>query len=373
MKIGMVCYPTYGGSGIVATKLGHELAKSGHEVHFISYATPTHLDRFQEGIYYHAVEFPHYPLFEFNLYSLALTGKIIDVAKYEKIDILHVHYAIPHAISGFLAKEIVRGFSDLNVVTTLHGTDITLVGLEPTFLPIVKYSLEQSDAVTAVSSYLAEKTNQNFNPGKTIHVIPNFLDTNYYKPGIHYSFKKQLAPNGEKLLIHISNFRPVKRVSDTIKILCEVLKKVPAKLLLIGDGPDRNECEKLARELGIADKVKFLGMQTSFNELLSISDVFLLPSQSESFGLSALEAMSCGIPVVASNIGGIPEVISHGDCGFVAELGDTKRMAKYVVELLENQKKWKVFSDNARKRSVEFFDSSVIVPKYMEIYENLIS
>ena len=372
MKIGMVCYPTYGGSGIVATELGHELAKSGNEVHFISYASPTRLDRFQEGIYYHAVEFPHYPLFEFNLYSLALSGKIIDVVKYEKIEILHVHYAIPHAISGFLAKEIVKSYSDLKVVTTLHGTDITLVGLEPTFQPIVKYSLEQSDAITAVSSYLAEKTIQNFNPGKKIEVIPNFIDTNFYKPDIQCNLRKQLTHNGEKLLIHISNFRPVKRVPDTIKILCDVLKKVPVKLLLIGDGPDRNECEKLAREFGITDKVKFLGMQTSFNELLSISDVFLLPSQSESFGLSALEAMSCGVPVVASNIGGIPEVVSHDESGFVAELGDTKRMAKYVVELLENPKKWKVFSENARKRALDLFDSSMIVPKYMELYEKIL-
>ncbi len=372
MKIGMVCYPTYGGSGIVATELGHELAKSGNEVHFISYASPTRLDRFQEGIYYHAVEFPHYPIFEFHLYSLALTGKIIDVVKYEKIDILHVHYAIPHAVSGFLAKDIVKGFADLKVVTTLHGTDITLVGLEPTFLPIVKYSLEKSDAVTAVSSYLAEKTNQNFNPGKKIEVIPNFIDTNHYIRTDTCGLRKQMAPNGERLLIHISNFRQVKRVPDTIKILAEVLKKVPAKLLLVGDGPDRNECEKLARELGISDKVKFLGMQTSFIELLSISDIFLLPSQSESFGLSALEAMSCGVPVVASNIGGIPEVIEHGECGYVAELGDTERMSKYVVDLLENPKKWQMFSDSARKRAIEKFESSIIVPKYMSLYEELL-
>lgn len=368
MKIGMICYPTYGGSGIVATELGHEIAKRGHEVHFISYATPTRLDRFQEGIYYHAVEFPHYPLFEFHLYSLALTGKIIDVIKYEKIDVLHVHYAIPHAVSGFLAKNIIREQRDIKLVTTLHGTDITLVGLEPNFLPIVKYSLEQSDVVTAVSSYLAEKTYQNFSPGKEIEIIPNFIDTDYYKRTKNEHLKNQLAPNGEKLLVHISNFRPVKRVPDTIRILADVIKKVPAKLLLIGDGPERSEAEKLARELGVDDKVKFLGMQTSFIELLSVSDIFLLPSQSESFGLSALEAMSCGVPVIGSNIGGIPEVVAHDECGYVAELGDTERMAKYAVDLLENKKKWTVFSENARKRAIEKFDSRLIVPKYLELY-----
>lgn len=372
MKIGMVCYPTYGGSGIVATELGHALAHRGHEVHFISYATPTRLDHFQENIYYHAVEFPHYPLFEFHLYSLALTGKIIDVVKYEKIDVLHVHYAIPHAVSGFLAKEIVKSFSDLKLVTTLHGTDITLVGLEPTFLPLIKYSLDQSDAVTAVSSYLAEKTKQNFSPQNDIEVIPNFIDTTNYFRKEKSSLKCQIAPNGEKILIHISNFRNVKRVPDTIKILAEVLKKVPSKLLLVGDGPERSEAEKLARDLGVADKVKFLGMQTSFIELLSISDIFLLPSQSESFGLSALEAMSCGVPVVASNIGGIPEVVGHGEGGYVAEFGDTDRMAKYVVDLLEHPKKWIVFSETARKRAIEKFDTSLIIPQYIKLYEKLI-
>lgn len=372
MKIGMVCYPTYGGSGIVATELGHQLAKNGHEVHFISYALPTRLDKYQEGIYYHAVEFPHYPLFEFNLYTLSLAGKIIDVIKYEKIDILHVHYAIPHAVSGFLTKQILGNTTDVKLVTTLHGTDITLVGLEPTFLPIVSYSLEQSDAITAVSNYLSEKTYQNFNITKDIEVIPNFIDTSLYQRGDFACYKNQIAPKGERVLCHISNFRPVKRVTDTIKIFKEVLEHIPSKLILIGDGPDRGECERLTRELGLTEHVKFLGMQASFIELLSISDVFLLPSQSESFGLSALEAMSCGVPVVGSNIGGIPEVISHDECGFVAELGDTERMARYVTELLQNSKKWNAFSENARKRAVEKFDCSVIVPKYLSLYEKII-
>lgn len=372
MKIGIVCYPTYGGSGIVATELGRLLAGNNHQVHFISYSLPTRLDSFQENIYYHAVEIPHYPLFEFNLYTLALTGKIIDVAKYEKIDLLHVHYAIPHAISGFLAKDILNQSDSLKLVTTLHGTDITLVGLEPAFQPIVKYSLEHSDAITSVSEYLAQKTYQHFHTGKKIEVIPNFVDTNFYQRQ-HYPFlRKQFANEDEAILIHISNFRPVKRVPDTIKILAEVLKTNNAKLLLIGDGPDRTEAEKIVRELGVSKNVRFLGLQTSLIELLSISDIFLLPSQSESFGLSALEAMSCGVPVVASNIGGIPEVVFHGETGYVAELGDIERMAKYVVSLLDNKKKWQIFSENARQVAVEKFDSLKILPKYLDLYESIL-
>ena len=371
MKIGIVCYPTYGGSGIVATELGSKLAQKNHEVHFISYAQPARLDRFQDNIYYHDVEFPHYPLFEFHLYSLSLAGKIIDVVKYEKIDILHVHYAIPHAISGHLAKQILRPNQDLKLVTTLHGTDITLVGLEPTFHPLVKYSLEQSDAVTAVSKYLADKTYQNFEPGKEIDIIPNFIDIDFYKRQEQDLLKRQIAPNEEKILIHISNFRPVKRVIDTIKILYEVNKKHPSKLLLVGDGPERSEAEKLTRELGLSNNVRFMGKQTSIVELLSISDVFLLPSQSESFGLSALEAMACGVPVVASNIGGIPEVVDHGETGYVAEFGDTDRMARYVNYLLDNPKKWEAFSKNSRQRAIDKFDDSLIVPMYESVYERV--
>lgn len=373
MKIGIVCYPTYGGSGIVATELGLKLAKRNHEVHFISYAQPARLDSFQDNIYYHDVEFPHYPLFEFHLYSLSLAGKIIDVVKYEKIDILHVHYAIPHAISGHLAKQILKPNRDLKLVTTLHGTDITLVGLEPTFHPLVRYSLEQSDAVTAVSKYLADKTHQNFEPGKEINIIPNFIDTEIYYRQEQILLRQHIAPNDEKILIHISNFRQVKRVTDTIKILNEVVKKTPAKLLLVGDGPERTDAEKLTRELGLTNNVRFMGKQTSIVELLSISDVFLLPSQSESFGLSALEAMSCGVPVVASNIGGIPEVVEHGETGYVAEFGDIDRMARYVLYLLDNKKKWEAFSANSRKRAVEKFKSSLIVPAYETLYANLLN
>jgi N-acetyl-alpha-D-glucosaminyl L-malate synthase BshA len=373
MKIGIVCYPTFGGSGIVATELGHELAKLGHEVHFISYSMPARLDKFQDNVFYHDVEFPHYPLFEFNLYSLVLAGKIIDVAKYEKIDILHVHYAIPHAISGFLAKEALQSDMPFKLVTTLHGTDITLVGLEPAFHPLVKYSLEKSDSITAVSKYLADKTIQNFSPSKEITVLHNFVDTEHYRRTESLELKNHIAPNGEKILVHTSNFRPVKRVPDTIKIFSEVTKTNPAKLLLIGDGPDRTEAERLTRELGIWNDVKFLGKQSSIIDILSIADIFLLPSQSESFGLSALEAMACGVPVIASNIGGIPEVVEHGETGYVAELGDVNRMAKYTRDLLDNNKKWEIFSENSVNRAKTLFDSKKIVPDYLNLYEKLLA
>ncbi len=371
MKIGIVCYPTFGGSGIVATELGMGLAAKGHQVHFISYETPMRLDKFLDNIFFHEVEIPHYPLFEFNLYTLALAGKIIDVIKYEKLDIVHSHYAIPHAISGILSREVLND-AQVKLVTTLHGTDITLVGLEPAFHPLIKYSLEKSDAVTAVSDYLKSKTEQSFKQDRKIDVIPNFIDPEIYKRIPCPNIRKQIAPNGEKILIHISNFRPVKRVPDTIRILAEVSKTHNVKLLLIGDGPERSESEKLARELGVWENVKFLGKQHALVELLSASDVFLLPSQSESFGLSALEAMACGVPVVASNIGGIPEVVSHRETGYIAEFGDIERMAKYVKELLDNQKKWQAFSDMSIKVAAEKFDSHKIISMYEDVYKRVL-
>lgn len=370
MKIGMICYPTYGGSGIVATELGISLAERGHEVHFISYAMPMRLDTFKNNIYFHEVEIPHYPLLEFQLYTLALTGKIIDVMKYEKLDVIHAHYAIPHAVSSILTKQILPD-KNIKLVTTLHGTDITLIGLEPAFAPIVKFSIENSDRVTAVSKFLKEKTHQNFNIEKDISVVPNFIDTNIYKRIQCADLKKRFAEQGEHILVHISNFRPVKRVPDTVRILHKVLSEgIKAKLILIGDGPERSETEKLVRELGLTENVKFLGKQSAFIELLSCADVFLLPSQSESFGLSALEAMSCGVPVVASSIGGIPEVVLHGETGYVAELGDTDRMARYVIELLTNKKKWLIFSNNSRKRAEENFNIDKIIPMYEDIYNS---
>jgi N-acetyl-alpha-D-glucosaminyl L-malate synthase BshA len=373
MKIGITCYPTYGGSGVVATELGKELALRGHEIHFISYALPFRLTKFFENIMFHEVEISNYPLFEFPLYSLALASKMVEVAKYEKLDLLHVHYAIPHASSAYLAKQMLKDKLDLKITTTLHGTDITLVGLEPSFLPLVKFSIEESDGVTAVSRFLKEKTLTNYSIEKQIDVIPNFIDTEAYKPIKDCVFRKSLAPHGEKVLIHTSNFRTVKRVSDTIRILEQVIKEVPAKLILVGDGPDRSECERLCRELHLCEHVKFLGKQEGLVEILNSADVFLIPSQSESFGLSALEAMACGIPVVSSSVGGLPELIKHNETGFIAEIGDIERMAKYVIDLLTNEKKYDLFSKNARKRAVNVFDTSKVVPLYEEHYKKLLN
>lgn len=371
MRIGMVCYPTYGGSGVLATELGQELARRGHSVHFITYAQPMRLDRFQDNIYYHEVETPSYPLLEFNLYTLALAGKILDVAKYEQLDVVHVHYAIPHAISAHLAKEIAATTNPFALVTTLHGTDITLVGMEPTFQPLVKYSLEKSDAVTAVSGFLQEKTRQGFGADLNIQSIPNFVDTALYTRSAPDSLERRLRCDDEWILMHVSNFRPVKRVQDCIRILAEVRKKLPARLIFVGDGPERSEAERLTRELGVEEHVTFLGKQSALPEILSVADIFLLPSQQESFGLSALEAMSCSVPVVATNIGGIPEVVKHDETGFIAELGDVQRMAKYCVELLSNPKKLAAFRANARRRAVELFDIAKIVPMYEDLYASV--
>lgn len=372
MKIGITCYPTYGGSGVVASELGKELALKGHEVHFISYALPFRLNHFIENIFFHEVEISNYPLFEFSLYTLALSSKMIEVAKYEKLDLLHVHYAIPHASSAYFAKKIMEKESGLKVTTTLHGTDITLVGLEPSFLPLVKFSIEESDGVTAVSRFLKEKTITNYNIEKEIDVIPNFVDTNLFVPGSNPCVRNRFAPNGEKILVHTSNFRQVKRVADTILILQKVVEEIPAKLLLIGDGPDRSECERLARQLNLEEHVKFLGKQEALVELLHAADIFLIPSQSESFGLAALEAMSCGLPVVSSSVGGLPELVRHNETGFIAEIGDVDRMAKYVIDLLSNERKLKMFSENSRNRAVNVFDKSKVIPLYEEHYEKVL-
>lgn len=373
MKIGITCYPTYGGSGVIATELGKELALKGHEVHFISYALPFRLSKFVKNIVFHEVETSSYPLFEFPLYSLALASKMIEVAEYENLDLLHVHYAIPHATSAYLAKQILKDKKDLKIITTLHGTDITLVGLEPSFLPLVKFSIEQSDGVTAVSRFLKEKTITNYSCEKPIEVIPNFIDINLYKPNGKTAFGERIAPDGEKILVHTSNFRPVKRVPDTIKILKKVIEDVPAKLILIGDGPDRSECERLCRQLDLCDQVKFLGKQEGLVEILNSADLFLIPSQSESFGLAALEAMACGLPVISSSVGGLPELINHNETGFIAEIGDVDRMAKYAVDLLGNDRKYKLFSKNARDRAVNKFDKSKIIPIYEEFYKRVLN
>ena len=379
MKIGITCYPTYGGSGVVATELGKALALRGHEVHFISYAIPTRLTAFVDNIFYHEVEMYSYPLFEFPLYSLALTSKMVEVAKINELDLIHAHYAIPHATSAFLAREILKpekmSEKELKVITTLHGTDITLIGLEPSFLPTMKFSIEQSDGVTAVSNFLRDKTKSNYQIEKDIEVIPNFIDTEKYKrlDNEHTKcFKEKFAPDGEKILIHISNFRALKRVQDVIKIFAAVNEEVPSKLLLVGDGPDRSECERLATDLGVFERVKFMGKQDILVELLSISDLFIMPSQSESFGLSALEAMSCSVPVVSTSIGGLPELNVHGETGYIAEIGDVERMSKYAIELLTNTKKYDYFSKKARERALKFKEDN-IVPLYEEFYEKVLT
>ncbi|MCX7798430.1 MAG: N-acetyl-alpha-D-glucosaminyl L-malate synthase BshA [Melioribacter sp.] len=374
MKIGITCYPTYGGSGVVATELGLALASRGYQVHFISYAIPHRLTHFVENVYFHEVEMASYPLFEHSLYALSLTSKMVEVIEYEKLDLIHVHYAIPHAVSAWLAKQIrKKAGKDIKFITTLHGTDITLMGLEPSFMPLVKFSIEESDGVTAVSRFLKEKTLTNFNTNKEIEVIYNFIDIEKYRPFQEKPFREKIAIHGEKVLIHTSNFRVVKRVPDTIRILQKVKKEIPAKLVLVGDGPDRSECERLARELDLQKDVIFLGKQDALPEILNAADIFLMPSQSESFGLSALEAMACGIPVVSTSVGGLPELIIHNETGYIAEIGDIDRMAKYVIELLTNEKKYAIFSKNSRERAVKYFDKNLIVPKYIEYYQKILN
>lgn len=374
MKIGITCYPTYGGSGVVATELGLALASLGHEVHFISYAIPHRLTRFVENIYFHEVETSTYPLFEHSLYDLSLTSKMLEVIEYEDLDLMHVHYAIPHAVSAYLAKQVwKKSGKKIKFITTLHGTDITLMGLEPTFMPLVKFSIEESDGVTAVSRFLKEKTLTNFNLKKEIEVIYNFIDIDKYRPAEDKPFRKHVASCGEKVLIHTSNFRVVKRVTDTIRILEKVKKEIPAKLVLVGDGPDRSECERLARELDLHKDVIFLGKQDAIEEILTAADLFLMPSQSESFGLSALEAMSCGVPVISSSVGGLPELIIHNETGYIAEIGDVDRMAKYAIDLLTNDKKYKSFSRYSRDRAVKSFDKNLIVPQYIKYYESVLN
>ena len=367
MNIGITCYPTYGGSGVVATELGKALAKRGHQIHFISYAMPMRLDGFIDNIFYHEVEISSYTIFEFPLYTPALASKMIEVANFEKLDLLHVHYAVPHATSAYIAKKVITN-PDFRVITTLHGTDITLVGLEPSFLPVVKFSIEKSDGVTAVSRHLREKTKTNYGIEKEIQVINNFIDPDEYRRLPDPAAKHRLAPNGEKILIHVSNFRAVKRVADVIETFNIVRKKIPALLLLVGDGPDRSSCENLARDLGIHPFVKFLGKQSDLVEILSCGDLFLMPSQSESFGLSALEAMACEVPVISSSVGGLPELVLHNQTGYIAEIGDIDRMAKYAIDLLTNEGKRQKFALEGRKRAVEVFHVNKIVDQYEQYY-----
>lgn len=374
LNIGIVCYPTFGGSGVVATELGKALAINGHKVHFISYQQPARLDFFSENLFYHEVTVSKYPLFEYPPYETALTSKLVDIAKSASLDLLHVHYAIPHASAAVLAKHILEKEGiNIGVITTLHGTDITLVGKDSTYEPVVAYSINQSDAVTAVSESLRRQTYESFHIQQDIEVIPNFIDFVRFSKKPKEHFKKAIAPHGEKILIHTSNFRKVKRVDDVVKIFSEVSKQIPSKLLLIGDGPERMHIEKLCREMeNICGKVSFLGKQEMVEEILSVGDLFLMPSETESFGLAALEAMACQVPVVASDTGGIPELNLHGITGFNAPVGDVHTMAGFALDILKDEEILNKFKNNAFQHSLNF-DISRILPKYESLYEEVIS
>lgn len=372
MKIGIVCYPTYGGSGVVATELGKGLASRGHEVHFISYRQPARLDAFHENIFYKEVRFANYPLFDYPPYETALASKLVDVVKYDKLDILHVHYAIPHASVAYMAKKILLNEGIyIPVVTTLHGTDITLVGKDPAYAPTVTFAMNKSDGLTAVSESLKQDTLNFFDVKKEIKVIPNFIDFNRFKKTDKDHFKKAIAPNGEKIITHISNFRKVKRVDDAIRIFDIVSKKVDSKLLLIGDGPERQNLEQLCRELNLCDDIRFLGKQDAIEELLAISDLFLMPSSSESFGLSALEAMACEVPVISSNAGGLAEVNIHGKTGYLSNIGDVKDMAINALKILSTDEIHQTFRKNALAQA-KTFDIHNILPIYEEYYQEVI-
>jgi L-malate glycosyltransferase len=370
MKIGIVCYPTYGGSGVVATELGKALAKVGHQVHFITYTQPTRLDFFNENIYYHEVSISSYPLFQYLPYESALASKIVHVVKTEKLDLLHVHYAIPHASAAYMAKQILKSQNlDIPVITTLHGTDITLVGKDPSFEPVVTFSIQQSDGVTAVSESLKRETYEEFDITKEIEVIPNFIDLERFKKQRKDHFKIAICPNDEKLLMHTSNFRKVKRIEDIVQVFYRVKQQVPSKLLFVGDGPERTGIENLVRDLGIQDDVRFLGKLDVIEEVLSLADLFLLTSEKESFGLAALEAMACEVPIISSDAGGIPEVNINGVTGFVSKIGDVEDMAKNALYVMKDENIGR-FKENALKQA-QNFDIIKILPQYEAFYEKI--
>tara|TARA_B100000768_G_C11284821_1_gene381678 strand:+ start:2817 stop:3959 length:1143 start_codon:yes stop_codon:yes gene_type:complete len=369
MKIGIVCYPTFGGSGVVATELGKELADKGHLVHFITYNQPVRLGSFRKNVFYHEVNVSEYPLFDYPPYELVLASKMVEVVKHEQLDLLHVHYAIPHASAAYMAKKILAE-EDIHVpvVTTLHGTDITLLGKDASFEPVISFAINKSDKVTAVSSSLKNDTYKLFGVNKDIEVIPNFIriDQANYVP--NEELRQSYAPNGEKIIAHISNFRPVKRIPDIIEVFNLVKKEVKAKLVLVGDGPDRSKVSQMCREYGICDDVLLVGKLKNPTEVLSISDLFMLPSEQESFGLAALEAMAAGVPVVSSNTGGIPELNRHGVSGMMSNLGDIEEMAKHCVYLLDSEKRLEKFKKQALKRAKEF-DISKVLARYEKIYK----
>ena len=368
IKIGIVCYPTFGGSGVVATELGKALAKEGHQIHFITYSQPTRLDFLNENLYYHEVNTRSYPLFEYAPYELALASKMVSVVKNEKLDLLHVHYAIPHASAAYMAKQILKTQGIvMPVVTTLHGTDITLVGKDPTYEPVVTFSINQSDGVTAVSHDLRRETYHSFKITNEIEVIPNFIDLEKFKKQKKDHFKKAICPNGEALVVHTSNFREVKRVLDVVRIFNNIVKEIPAKLLMIGDGPDRDNAEALCRELRISEDVRFLGKLEAVEEVLSVADLFVMPSEKESFGLAALEAMACEVPVISSNTGGLPELNIQGGTGFLSPVGDVEDMTRKALFVLDPVNLPR-FKQNALQRAKEF-DISRILPLYESYYE----
>lgn len=371
MKIGITCYPTYGGSGVVATELGKTLAERGHEIHFVSSSLPFRLSHVAGNIFFHEVNVQSYPLFESPPYTLSLTSKMVDLAKHAGLDILHVHYAIPHATSAVMARQILASEGRyLPIITTLHGTDITLIGQDPSFAPVVTWSINQSDGVTAVSDYLRKETCEHFDVDRDIEVIPNFIDTDRFRRQDKEHFKQALCPNGEKVIVHISNFRPVKNAPKVVDIFHRVQNgKSSVKLLLVGDGPDRVPAERRARELGVYDDVRFLGKQDPVEEILSIADIFLMPSGSETFGLAALEAMSCHVPTVASNVGGLPELIVDGETGFLCTPGDLDRFTSRTRQLLSDEELHQDMAEAARNRAVNVFDINRVVPTYENYYD----
>jgi N-acetyl-alpha-D-glucosaminyl L-malate synthase BshA len=372
MKIGIVCYPTFGGSGVVATELGKALADRGHQIHFVTYNQPARLDFFSENLFYHEVSVSQYPLFDYPPYELALASRLVDVVRFEKLDLLHVHYAIPHASAAFMAKQILATYGiSIPFITTLHGTDITLVGQDSTYKPVVTFSINKSDGVTAVSEHLKQDTYKYFDIEKDIRVIPNFIDLTRFSLKAKDHFKKAIAPNGEKVLVHTSNFRKVKRTEDVIKMFAKVIEKIPSKLLMVGDGGERSVCEQLSRDLGISEHVRFLGKQDAIEEILSVSDLFLMPSQSESFGLAALEAMACKVPVISSNAGGLPELNIEGVTGFLKDVGDVDGMAERAIYILEDEARLNQFKENALARAKEL-ELANIMPLYESYYREVI-
>ncbi|WP_034044660.1 N-acetyl-alpha-D-glucosaminyl L-malate synthase BshA [Wocania ichthyoenteri] len=373
MKIGIVCYPTFGGSGVVATELGLELSKRGHEIHFITYNQPVRLELLSNHVHYHEVNVPEYPLFHYQPYELALSSKLVDMVKLHGIEILHVHYAIPHAYAAYMAKKmLIEENIYVPIVTTLHGTDITLVGSHPFYKPAVTFSINKSDAVTAVSQSLKEDTLRLFDIKNEISVVPNFIDLSKYNDGFTDCQRAMMANDDEKIITHISNLREVKRVQDVITVFYNIQKEMPAKLMLVGEGPERERMEWRCQQLGITDKVVFFGKSNEIDKILCFSDLFLLPSQTESFGLAALEAMASGVPVISSNTGGIPEVNVHGVSGFLSDVGDVDDMTKNALHILNNENRLETFKNNARKESLKY-DLHNIVPQYEAIYEDTLA